>query len=210
MKGIKMVAMVVIVTALASCGVLRNKSKQSEKLEIKESAKVEVKQTESSASNIEVKEKEVDKGIVTTEKETTTKTTKEGSKGKFTIKKGDLKPGENYLPVDSAFKMIKAILDTMANTLTIEVETPAEVTEITVKEKVTEHKDLTKEKDEKKQDTTNKQVATVSQNSRDEKIVKQESESKPNVWAILIDHIGWGIAGVLVIGFVLWYFFRKK
>lgn len=210
MKGIKMVAMVVIVTALASCGVLRNKSKHNEKLEVSESAKVEVKKTETSASKVEVKEREQDKGVVTTEKETTTKTIKEGSKGKFTIKKGDFKPGENYLPADSAFKMIKAILDTMANTLTIEVETPSEVTETTVKEKVTEHKDVTKEKDEKKQDTTNKQVATMTQNNRDEKIVKQDSESKPNIWAILVDHIGWGIAGVLIIGFLLWYFFRKK
>ena len=211
MKGIKLVAMVVIVTALASCGALRNKSKHSEKLEIKESTKVELKQSESAVSSADIKEKEIDKGVIVTEKETTTVTSKAGAKGSVTIKKGDLKPGENYLAVDSAFKLIKAVLDTLNQTLTIEIETPEEVTKTTVKETTTERKDVTKERQEQKQDSTNKQVATQAQLDRRESSATAESESKPNVWAVFVSKIGWGIAILVVlIGVALWLGFRPK
>jgi len=210
MKGIRIVAIVCLMCIFASCGSLRNKSRFSGKLEIKEGAKVEQTIKEQSSSKSVVQDREIDKGTVVTERQTTTTTTTEGSKGKAVIRKGDLKPGENFIPMDSAVGMIKAVLDTLNKTLTLEVTTPSRKIESVTNERITERKDVERERKEEKQDTTNKQVATVSQNSREEKIVKQESESEPNVWAILMDHIGWGIAGVLVIGFVLWYFFRKK
>ncbi len=208
MKGIKLVAMVVIVTALASCGAIRNKSKHSEKLEIKESAKVELKLSETAVSSADIKEKEIDKGVVVTEKETTTVTSKSGAKESITIKKGDLKPGENYLPVDSAFKLIKAVLDTLNQTLTIEIETPEEVTKTTVKERTTERKNIKKERQEEKQDSTNKQVATQAQADRRESSATAESESRPNAWAVFVSKIGWGIAILLVVIGVLWWCFK--
>lgn len=80
MKGIKFLALVVMMATLASCGSLRNKSKQSASLEVVEGAKVEQTINEQSGSNVNIKEVEQDKGVVTTERETTTTTVEEGSK----------------------------------------------------------------------------------------------------------------------------------
>ena len=62
MKGIRILAMAVIVMAIASCGTLRNKQKQSSSLKIVEGAKVEQTLTESTGRKADIKEKEIDKG----------------------------------------------------------------------------------------------------------------------------------------------------
>ena len=111
-----------MVMAAASCGTLRNKQKQSSSLKIIEGAKVEQTLTESTGRKVEIKEKEVDKGAVVTERETTTTTIREVSKIRVTAQKEDLKPGENFLS-DSAGQQAKAILDTLNKTLIIEIET---------------------------------------------------------------------------------------
>lgn len=210
MKGIRIVAMVCVLCTFASCGSLRNKSKSSEKLKIKEGAKVEQTLKEHSGSKSVVQDREIDKGTVVTERQTTTTTSTEGSKGRAVIRKGDLKPGENIIPMDSAVGMIKAVLDTLNKTLTLEVTTPPSKKETVVNERITERKDVEKERKEERQDTSSKQVAVQAEHTRRFDKSSGESKSEPNIWAILMDHIGWGIAGVLVIGFVLWYFFRKK
>lgn len=211
MKTIKLLAMVCILCAIASCGVFRNKSKHNEKLGIKESAKVELTTKENSSSTAVVKEKEVDKGNVVTERETSIVKEIPSTKTKVTVKKGDLVNGENFL-MDSAGQLIKAILDTLNKTLTIEVETQAGREETTIKERITEHKDFTREKDEQKKDTTIKQTAIVAQQERKESQEQSDSESKPNVWAILMNNIGWGIAFlIIIIGVLIWVFgFKRK
>ncbi|MCT1524477.1 hypothetical protein [Sphingobacterium hotanense] len=87
MKGIKLLAIAVMVMAAASCGTLRNKQKQSSTLKIVEGAKVEQTLTESTGAKTEITEKEVDKGTVVTERETTTTTIREGSKIRVTAQK---------------------------------------------------------------------------------------------------------------------------
>ena len=117
MKGVKLLSIAVMVMAAASCGTLRNKQKQSSSLKIIEGAKVEQTLTESTGRKAEIKEKEVDKGAVVTERETTTTTTREVSTIRVTAQKEDLKPGENFLR-DSAGQQAKAILDTLNKTMT--------------------------------------------------------------------------------------------
>ena len=207
MKGIRILAMAVIVMAIASCGTLRNKQKQSSSLKIVEGAKVEQTLTESTGRKADIKEKEIDKGTVVTERETTTTTTREGSKIRVTAKKEDLKPGENFLR-DSAGHQVKAILDTLNKTLTIEIETKPERVERVEKEKITERKDATKERQEENQDSTNKQVARVEEHNRSQDQSTASSESKPNVWAKFVNNIGWGIAFLIVVIGVLWWFFK--
>lgn len=211
MKGIKIIAMACAVCALASCGSLRNKSKQSASLEVVEGAKVVKTINEQSGSNVDIKEVEQDKGIVTTERETTTTTVKEGSKSKVVIKKDDLKPGENFLK-DSAGQQIKAVLDTLNKTLTIEVTSKGETTTTTTKERITDQRDLSKERNESKQDSSNKQVATTQEQQRRVSEESSSSESKPNIWAVFVSKIGWGIAFLIILIGVLWWFFgvRKK
>lgn len=210
MRGIKILAMACLVCVLASCGSLRNKSKSSEKLEIIEGAKLQQTATEQSGSKVAITEREVDKGTVVTKRTTTTTTNRDGAKGTAVIRKGDLKPGENTIPMDSALGLIKAVLDTLNQTLTIEVTTPAAKSETVITERITEHRDVERERKEEQQDTSSKQVATQVQSDRRESASGEESESKPNIWAVLVSKIGWGIAGVIVIGFVLWYFFWRK
>ena len=210
MKGIKILAMACLVCVIASCGSLRNKSRSSEKLEIIEGAKLQQTTMEQSGSKVAVAEREVDKGTVVTERTTTTTTSRDGAKGTAVIRKGDLKPGENTIPMDSALGLIKAVLDTLNQTLTIEVTTPAAKSETVITERITERKDVDRERKEERQDTSSKQVATQVQSDRRENASGEENESKPNIWAVLVSKIGWGIAGVIVIGFVLWYFFRRK
>ena len=204
--------MVCVACIIASCGSLRNKSKSSAKLEIVEGAKVEQTITEQSGSKVAVTEREVDKGVVVTEKETKTTTTTEGSKVRVTIRKDELKPGDNFIPMDSAVGLIKAVLDTLNKTLTIEVTTPPSTIESIVKERKTEHKDVERERKEEKQDSTNKQVATQAQMDRREGMQSGESESKPNIWAVLVSKIGWGIAFLIILIGVAWWFFgvRKR
>lgn len=207
MKGIRVLAMAVIVMVIASCGTLRNKHKQSSALRVVEGAKVEQTLKESTGSKTEITEKEVDKGTVVTERETTTTTTRDGSKIRVTAKKEDLKPGENFLR-DSAGQQVKAILDTLNKTLTIEIETKPERVEKVEKEKVTERKDATKERQEERRDSTNKQVARVEEQHRSQDQSSVSNESKPNVWAVFVNNIGWGIAFLIVVIGVLWWFFK--
>ncbi|TCV17149.1 hypothetical protein EDC17_101168 [Sphingobacterium alimentarium] len=207
MKGIRIIAMACVVCVLASCGSLRNKSKQSASLEVVEGAKVEQTINEQSGSNVDIKEVEKDKGVITTERETTTTTVKEGSKSKVVIKKDDLKPGENFLK-DSAGQQVKAVLDTLNKTLTIEVTSKDETTTTNVKERITDQRDLSKERHESKQDSTNKQVANAQEVNRRVSEESSASESKPNVWAVFVSKIGWGVAFLIILLGVLWWFFR--
>src|SRR5690606_14576248 len=207
MKGIKFLALVVMMATLASCGSLRNKSKQSASLEVVEGDKVEQTINEQSASKVDIKEVEQDKGVVTTERETTTTTVKEGGKSKAVIKKEDLKPGENFLK-DSAGQQVKAVLDTINKTLTIEVSSKGETTTTNIKERITDQRDLSKERNESKQDSTNKQMANAQEEIRRVSEENSSSSSKANVWAILMNNIGWGIALLIIIIGVLWWFFR--
>lgn len=207
MKGIKFLALVVVLATLASCGSLRNKSKQSSSLEVVEGAKVEQTINEQSGSAVEIKEVEKDKGVVTTERETTTTTVKEGSKSKVTISKGDLKPGENFLK-DSAGQQVKAVLDTLNKTLTIEVTSKGETTTTNFKERITDQRDKSKERNESKQDSSSKQVANTQEQNRRVTEESFASNSKPNVWAVFLSKIGWAIAFIIILIGVLWWFFK--
>src|SRR5690606_36474528 len=126
---------------------------------------------------------------------------------KVVIKKEDLKPGENFLK-DSAGQQIKAVLDTLNKTLTIEVTNRGETTTTNVKERITDQRDLSKERNERKQDSTNKQVANTQEMNRRVSEESASSESKANLWAILMNNIGWGIAFLIILIGVIWWFFK--
>jgi len=182
-------------------------------LEIKEGAKVEQTIKEQSGSKMAVQEREVDKGTVVTERQTTTTTTTEGSKGKAVIRKGDLKPGENFIPMDSAVGLIKAVLDTLNKTLTLEVATPPSKTESVVNERITEQRNATKERKEERQDTSSKQVAVQAEQARRVDQSSGESKSEPNIWAVFASKIGWAVAFLVILIGVCWWFFgigRRK
>lgn len=212
MKAIKLLAMVVVLATFASCGIFKNKSKQKHKLEIVEGVKIEKKVEESSSSLTKVKEREIDKGTVVTERTTTATTTTVGNKGKVVIKKGDLKPGENYLR-DSAGPLVKAILDTLNKTLTLEIDQPSTTTQSVTNEKIYENKDVSKEKEEEKQESANKQVALTVDSTRREIQQDSSSQSTPSTKGMLWFWIGLGVFVLMVVIIGAWWFFgigRRK
>ncbi|MBE8712523.1 hypothetical protein [Sphingobacterium hungaricum] len=209
MKGIKLIAVMAIVALLSSCGSLRNKSKSKNIQTLEEVVKRDCVLTQTTINKGEVKEQVVDKGVVTTERETTTVTEKPSGTTKVTVKPHELKPGDNYLR-DSAGNQIKAVLDTLRKTLTLDIVTPGEKTTKTENEKITESKDKTENREEKNQDQTEKQVAVAVQQERKQESKVVVSESKANIWAILMNNLGWAIGAVIVIFAVLWYFGIKR
>lgn len=200
--------MVVIVATVSSCGIFR-KTKHKQKHSIEEVSKQESVSAETNTSKGEVKERSVDKGTVVTERTTTTVTEK-GGKSRVTIVKGDLKPGENYLR-DSAGNEIKAVLDTLGKTLTLELNVPDERTETTTNERITENRDNTRDREEKQEQKQEKQTAVAVEQRREENTEVSSSESKPSFWGLMGNWIGIAVAVVIVLGFMLWYFgVRRK
>lgn len=153
------------------------------------------------------KETEVDKGVVVTERKTTTKTTT-GGKSKVEIKKGELKEGENFLR-DSAGNMVRAVLDTLDKTLILEFNLPVTTTETTTEERIREQRDNHKQREEESRETTRKEVAVTVDSIRRETSEQSSSESSPNVWALFVNKIGWAVGLVVVIGFLLWWLRRR-
>lgn len=200
MKAIKILALVVVVTAFVSCSVFKKTSKSSNKKDIEQVSKRDSVYIDKSTSKGEVKEQLIDRGLVITERETTT-TTEKGGKSKVGIKLGDLKHGDNYLR-DSAGQQVKAVLDTLNKVLTIETELPKERTTTVIKEKTTEKKDKQEKKGSKQEDNLNKQVAVRDeQKYKDVEVVKNTKED-PSGKGIIF-----GAVGVLIVVFaLLWYF----
>ena len=199
--------MVAIVAAFASCGMLRkNKNKQSHQIETV--AKRDSVEVSTATSSGEIKEQTIDKGTIVTQRETTTVTEK-GGRSKITVKKGELKPGDNFLR-DSAGQVVKAVLDTMANTLTFEINTPPERTTKTENETITEKKDQTKEREEKHEQKQEKQVAVTAEQRRSEKSSSTVSNSQPSATGIIGNWIGGAVAVLLVVIGLAWWFFGRN
>lgn len=205
MRVIKLLAMVVVLATLASCGIFKNTSKHKEKFKLEEIVKRDCVIMDKSTSKAEVKQQVVDHGIITTETETKIVTEKPAGKTKVVIKGGDLTHGNNYLK-DSAGTLVNAILDTLSKTLTLEVTTPPERTESTKIERKTERKNLTDTKESKEETTQDKQVANAAQTERRQSSSTSDSESKPSGKGII-----WGAIGLLLVVLVLlWYFGVKR
>jgi len=203
----KLLAMVVIVATLASCGIFR-KTKHKQRHEIEEVSKQESVSVEKSTTKGEVKERSVDKGTVVTER-TTTSVTERGGKSRVTIGKGDLKPGENYLK-DSAGNQIKAVLDTLGKTLMLEITTSPEKTTETISETITDNRDRTTDREERQEKKQERQVAVSVDSTRRESASESSSESKPSFWGIIGGWIGVALAVVLILVVLLWWFGVKR
>lgn len=204
----KLLLIVVTVSVVSSCGVFRNKSKNKDVHKVETAVRMEKKVEESTGRTSVAKETEVDKGTVVTERKTTTKTTS-GGRSKLEIKKGDIKDGENFLR-DTAGNMVRAVLDTLDKTLTLEFNLPVTTTETTTDERIREQRDNTRERKEESRDTTRKEVAVAVDSVRRETSEQSSSESSPNTWALFVNKIGWAVGLVVVIGFLLWWFLGRR
>ncbi|MFD1770853.1 hypothetical protein [Sphingobacterium suaedae] len=201
----KLLALVVIVAVSASCGLSKKfKSKQAYQLETVN--KRDSSEVSSSYSKGQVKEQTTDRGKVVTERTTTTVTEKPSGNSRVVINKDDLKPGENYL-LDSAGNQIKAVLDTLGKTLTLDIVTPGEKSTRTTNERITEQKDETNQREENNEEQQNKQVGVTNEQRRNEKSSSAVSNSQPSATGIFSNWIGAAVTVLLVVIGLAWWFF---
>lgn len=199
LKLFKVITALAFIVILGSCGIFKKtvKEKESERIEEREirdsvDRKEEVVEEKKEVKE-EVKEEEV------TEKETTTTKKKVGGKTNINIPKGT--KGE-YVFTDSTGRVIKVLLDSLSNIISIDFQEVIEET-TTVKERTTKKKEASKgEKEESK--SSKKQEAIVHQDTRREEESKSSSSESTPSFKVLI----WLVAIVVGIGGIIYLFFK--
>lgn len=199
LKLFKVITALAFIVMLGSCGIFKKtvKEKESEKIEEREirdsvDRKEEVVEEKKEVKE-EVKEEEV------TEKETTTTKKKVGGKTNIEIPKGT--KGE-YVFTDSTGRVIKVLLDSLSQIISIDVQEVIEET-TTVKERTTKKKEASKDTKEESK-SSKKQEAIVHQDTRrDEEFKSSSSESTPSSKGIV-----WSLAIVVGIIGAVYLFFK--
>ncbi|WP_343321428.1 hypothetical protein [Sphingobacterium multivorum] len=200
----KVLAMVVIVAAFASCGLFRKSTKHVEKSTLEVVSKRDSSLSEKTQKDSIQRTIKTDQGITITETETTTITKKPGGKLNASVDLDKLKSGEEMLLKDSAGFRISAILDSVNNRLSIKSEAPSEEKTENKKERKSEYNNKKESNEKKGSEQVQKQVA-VSHEQRQKESTKIEDIQKEPKGSMLI-WLGIG-ALVFVIGFL---FLRKK
>lgn len=198
-KVFKAILGLAFIVMLGSCGIFKKtvKEKESEKIEEREIRDSVDKKEEVVEEKKEVKEEVKEEEV--TEKETTTTKKKQGGTTKIDIPKGT--KGE-YVFTDSTGRIIKVLLDSLSNIISVDVQEVIEET-TTIKERTTKRKDSNKESNEESK-SSKKQEAIVHQDTRREEEYKSSSsESTPSSKGIL-----W-IIGIIVLGVGAVYAFFK-
>lgn len=116
---------------LTSCGLFKKTNRERQSVDVQQVAKRDCVLV----SDVTIGK--VDRGVVTTDKvtETTTTTPPTNVKAEVPIKQGE------QVKVDSLGNVIKVVLDSLKNTLSIEVDVRGGITRTVVTERTTEHKD---------------------------------------------------------------------
>lgn len=201
----KLIALVVIVTAFASCGLFRKSTKHVEKSSLEVVNKRDSSLTEKTQIDSLQRTVKVDKGTVVTETETTVTTEKKGGKVSGSVPVDKVLSGAEILLKDSAGFKILVQLDTLRNAFTVRSESPGEKIIQHTKQTVTENKDYKEESENKGSEHVEKQVAT-SQEHRQKESTKIEDIQKEPKGSMMI----WGAIGLLiVICGVIWFLRRK-
>lgn len=199
LKLFKVITALAFIVMLGSCGIFKKtvKEKESEKIEVVEKRDSVERKEEVVEEKKEVKEEIKEEEV--TEKETTTTKKKVGGKTNIEIPKGT--KGE-YIFTDSTGRVIKVLLDSLSQIISIDVQEVVEET-TTVKEKVTKKKEASKDTKEESK-SSKKQEAIVSQDTRREEEHKSSSsESTPSSKGIL-----WVLAIVVGVGGMVYLFFK--
>lgn len=207
MRGANILMVAVVMVTISSCGMFK-KTKNSDKQSMEHVSKQDSVAVEKNTSSGEIKERVLDKGTVVTEKETVTTTTRPRSTTKLTIRKEDLKPGDNILR-DSMGREVKAVLDTLQGVLTLDISTPEETTTKTERETVREDRDLTSNKEEKKEEKQEKQDAIAREDRRKDKSAVVSQTTTPSIGGTFTMWISIGISLLIVIVGTIWYIRNK-
>lgn len=203
MKSYNWISRITIISILilgltSSCSIFKN-NKRSKNIEKVEEVKV-VEQRETSQADVKVNQTDKQNDINTTTTETTTKETTKGSDIKVSIPKKDVKIGKEITILDSLTgRKIIVLLDSLSQTLNIEVDGELVVKETTTK--VTQTTDKSKQSSKDSTDNTLKQVAI---NQRDEKqSSKKDVDTESNVSIVGI--LGLAIGLLILLGGLIWF-----
>ncbi|WON94752.1 hypothetical protein [Sphingobacterium sp. UGAL515B_05] len=203
----KLIALVVIVTAFASCGMFRKSTKHVEKHSLEVVSKRDSSLSEKTQKDTLQRTIKTDHGVIVTETETTTVTEKKGGKVGGSVGVDKVKSGAEILLKDSAGFKILVKLDTLKQTLTVISESPGEKVTQHTKQTVTEQKDAKEESEKKGSEQVQKQVATSQEHRQKESTKIDDIQKEPK--GSMIIWLGLG-ALVFVIGLLLFIGFRPK
>lgn len=200
----KTFSLLLIVVLFSSCGMFRNVKKDKFEYELKTSEKVD--------SNLTIEEKTldkgsvriIDKGVIITDRKTIKRTEIPGANISISADLLRLKNGET-IRRDSAGTRVSIMLDSLGQSLKIDIQTPNQSITETSNETITENmnqesneqKDLSKE--------SNHQIAVSTKSIHNESLEtgNVEKEGKNSFWFAII------ILGIVaIVGFVI-YLIKK-
>ncbi|MCS4164475.1 hypothetical protein [Sphingobacterium sp. BIGb0116] len=194
-------AMAVIVTSVASCGLFRKSTKHVEKHSLEVVNKRDSSLTEKTQIDSLQRTVKVDKGTVVTETETTVTTEKKGGKVSGSVGIDKVVSGANILLKDSAGFKILVQLDTLKQTLTVKSESPGDKITQHTKQTVTEHKDYKEESEKRGSEQVQKQVAVNHEQRQKESTKIEDIQKEPKGTSFIY----FWVAIALAICLIFWW-----
>lgn len=199
----KILAMVVIVTTIVSCSVFKKSEKHTKKQSLEVYSKKDSLFVDKVKKDSVERTLKIDKGVISTEIETTTIIEKKGRSSKDILNLDKIKHGLAFLIKDSSGFKISLLLDTLKNELTIESESPTEKITTTTKSKIIEKKDSKEQKEKSSSSEQNKQVAVTQENRQRDTLSTSDKKSEPSNLNYL-----WIFFGIVIV--ILCFIFFKK
>lgn len=203
-KKIQVVLLLAVTLLLTSCSLFKGSSRVI--TEDRVTNVVTEGRADKVSSEVSSGEMTVNKDVNTKVTEQITKTTTSGTNTKVEVKKEDLKDGKAEL-MDSFGRKVILSLDSLKESLTIEIESPTVTQEVTTR--TTEQTDKSNESG--KQTTQKKNVEAVTTRTEDKSTVttSDTKDSRSNFWNILAMWVGVSLM-IVILGLSIYKFILKK
>lgn len=200
----KVIILVLVTLLLSSCSLFRGSSRvktEDRVTNVVTEGKVDKVSTEVSSGEVTV-----NKDVNTKVTEQITKTTTSGTNTKVEVKKEDLKDGKAEL-MDSFGRKVLLSLDSLRESLTIEIESPTVTQEVTTR--TTEQTDRSNESGKQTSTKSNNEAVTIRTEDRSTVTTSDTKDSRSNFWNILAMWVG-GSLMIVILGLSIYKFILKK
>ena len=189
---------------LNSCGLFRGSYRV--KTEEKVTDVVTEVKADKASSEVSSGETEVNKDVNTKVTETVTKTTTSGTKTKVEVKREDLKDGKAEM-LDSFGRKVILSLDSLKESLIIEIEAPTVTQEVT--SRTIEQTDKSKESNKQASEKNNIEAVATRTEDKSTSSQSDAKETRGSFWNIIGMWLGVGLF-IVIIGLVIKKFIFKR
>lgn len=189
---------------LNSCGLFRGSSRVI--TEEKVTDVVTEAKTDKVSSEVSSGEIEVNKDVNTKVTETVTKTTTSGTNTKVEVRKEDLKDGKAEM-LDSFGRKVILSLDSLKESLIIEIEAPTVTQEVT--SRTIEQTDKSKESSKETSEKSNSEAVVTRTEDKSTSSSTDTKESRSSFWNIIGMWLGVGLF-IVIIGLAIKKFIFKR